>query len=70
MSDIGPVSFYMISKGRDQRFLWYWHDKDCEEPMGPFESRAEAVTDYRALRAVHGPLGRVLGSDEFMELPR
>lgn len=29
---------------------WFWQDDDCDEPMGPFESRAEAVDDYRSLR--------------------
>jgi hypothetical protein len=29
---------------------WFWRDEFCEEPMGPFDSRAEAAADYRALR--------------------
>jgi len=31
---------------------WFWRDEDCEEPMGPFETRDEASADYRELR--HG----------------
>ena len=24
---------------------WYWQDDECEEPMGPFASKAEAQAD-------------------------
>lgn len=29
---------------------WYWDDELCEEPMGPFDSKAEAQADHRELR--------------------
>jgi hypothetical protein len=29
---------------------WYWLDDRCEEPMGPFDTKSEAETDYRELR--------------------
>lgn len=32
------------------RTQWYWRDDACEEPMGPFDSRDQAVADYRLLR--------------------
>lgn len=29
---------------------WYWRDGLCDEPMGPFASRSQAVADYIELR--------------------
>lgn len=42
---IGQARYFMPG-------AWYWQDEDCEEPMGPFESRAEAVDDYREMRGL------------------
>ena len=34
---------------------WYWRDEQCEEPMGPFTTRAEAESDYLSLRVKLAP---------------
>jgi len=29
---------------------WYWQDDECVEPIGPFDTEAEARADYHAIR--------------------
>jgi hypothetical protein len=60
MSEVKPCSASRLPK--DVRFScandestefrdrWYWRDDKCEESMGPFDSHAEALSDYRELR--------------------
>jgi hypothetical protein len=32
--------------GFDEVLQWYWRDRNCEEPIGPFDTEAEAIADY------------------------
>ena len=32
--------------GKREVTVWYWRDEDCAEPIGPFETKDEAVKDY------------------------
>lgn len=43
------VEFFHYASERYTRG-WYWRDEQCEEPMGPFDSRADAEADYREVR--------------------
>lgn len=36
---------------------WFWIDDHCDEPMGPFDSHAEAMADFRDLREYSSPSG-------------
>lgn len=43
--------FWMDTEGGEPGDgAWFWRDDECEEAMGPFESRDEAEADYRAIR--------------------
>lgn len=46
---IGDVNFWREARA-DGPWSWYWRDEQCDEPMGPFETRAEALQDCLALR--------------------
>jgi hypothetical protein len=39
-----PVGFGVRS------LRWFWRDNDCDEDIGPFDSRMEAVRDYATIR--------------------
>lgn len=55
VNKIGATRFWKVRNepyADDVRLVdgWYWQDDDCEEPMGPFNSKAEAQADHRELR--------------------
>ena len=54
--------FWSEESNGGRSVTWYWTDDACEEPMGPFESEADAVDDYNALRAPFSD--QIIGSDE------
>lgn len=31
---------------RESNLMWFWRDENCEEPIGPFDTREEAIDDY------------------------
>jgi len=37
---------------------FYWHDKTCEKSIGPFESLADTMTDYAAVKRTQKALQR------------
>lgn len=45
----------------EPRYLdgWYWMDEACEEPMGPFDSEAEARADHREMREFSADQGEI-----------
>lgn len=44
------TDFYQQVVGPSFMRGWYWYDRYCEEPMGPFANREQAEADYAAVR--------------------
>lgn len=49
-ADLYIPDFYEITVGPIFMRGWYWYDVACEEPMGPFCSRAAAEHDRKGVR--------------------
>jgi hypothetical protein len=44
------VTFFWRADDLNGEIRWFWRDEDCDEPMGPFDNREEAVADHRDMR--------------------
>lgn len=44
------TEFFRMESNGGSVTAWFWTDADCDEPMGPFESREDAEDDHDELR--------------------